>query len=239
MSAAADIAAAGVGSEAAPPRAAAVKLSAGYHQHAVIRDIDLEVRPGEVVALLGPNGAGKTTTLKALAGHLKPIEGEVRFDGLRVTSAPHVRARRGMAYVTEERSVFSQLTAADNLRIGWADVDHATELFPELRRLLRRKGGQLSGGEQQMLTLGRALSRNPSLLLADELSLGLAPIIVQRLLEAARAAAHEKGVGVLIVEQHVRQALRFADRVYLMRRGAIVGSGAADEIDPQLREVYL
>jgi len=221
------------------PRLAAVNLSAGYHQHPVIREIDLQVGPGEVVALLGPNGAGKTTTLKALAGHLKALAGEVRVDGTVTTSAPHVRARRGMAYVTEERSVFSQLTAVENLRVGRADVQAATELFPELRRLLRRKGGQLSGGEQQMLTLGRALARRPSVLLADELSLGLAPIIVQRLLEAARVAAREDGIGVLIVEQHVQQALRYADRVYLLRRGAIVGSGPADEIGPALRDVYL
>ena len=221
------------------PAVAAAGLAAGYHGHPVVRNVDLEVHPGEIVALLGPNGAGKTTTLKALAGHLKPLAGEVRLAGQVTLAAPHVRARQGLAFVTEERSVFGQLTVAENLIVGRCEVTAATELFPELERLLGRKGSQLSGGEQQMLTVGRALGRRPQLLLADELSLGLSPTVVRRLLAAARAAAHERGIGVLIVEQHVKQALRFADRVYVMRRGEILMTGTVAEVEPRLQDAYL
>lgn len=214
-------------------------LSAGYYGHPVVRDLDLEVQAGEVVALVGANGAGKTTTLMTLAGALPAMSGEVWFDGERTRAPLHVRARRGMAYVTEERSVFMRLTAAENLRVGKCDEARAVEIFPELEPLLGRSAGQLSGGEQQMLTLGRALARRPKLLLADELSLGLAPLVVKRLLRAVRQVADEDGVGVLIVEQHVNQALRFADRVYAMRRGEIVLAGSAEETAPQLQEMYM
>jgi branched-chain amino acid transport system ATP-binding protein len=217
----------------------AVGLAAGYHGHAVIEAVDLELRPGEVVALLGPNGAGKTTTLRALAGHLAPLSGQVRLNGLRATEPPHVRARRGLSYITEERSVFSQLTGAENLTVGRCDKRAVTELFPELQPALGRLGGQLSGGEQQMLTLGRALARHPTVLLADELSLGLAPLIVKRLLHALRSASDERGLGVLIVEQHVKHALAVADRIYVMRRGRIVLSGAAADVEPELQDAYL
>ena len=171
-------------------------LAAGYHKHPVVEGIDLEVRAGEVVALLGPNGAGKTTTLLALTGELPPLAGEVTFRGVKTTSPLHRRARNGLAFVPEERSVFPQLTAGENLKIGRGDDEIALALFPELKPLLNRRGGLLSGGEQQMLTLARALSRKPVLLLADELSLGLAPLVVQRLLKAVRTAADERGVGV-------------------------------------------
>jgi branched-chain amino acid transport system ATP-binding protein len=214
-------------------------MSAGYHKHPVVEGIDLEVRPGEVVALLGPNGAGKTTTLLALTGELTPLAGEVYFRGEKTTAPLHRRARNGLAFVTEERSVFPQLTAAENLKIGRGNTDIALGLFPELEPLMKRRGGLLSGGEQQMLTLARALSREPVLLLADELSLGLAPLVVARLLKAVRAAADEHGVGVLLVEQHVKQALRVADRVLVMRGGRIVLSGAASEVEGRLEEAYL
>ncbi len=214
-------------------------LSAGYHKHPVVEGIDLEVRAGEVVALLGPNGAGKTTTLLALTGELPPLSGDVLFRGERTTSPLHRRARNGLAFVPEERSVFPQLTAGENLKIGRGDDDIALGLFPELKPLLKRRGGLLSGGEQQMLTLARALSRQPVLLLADELSLGLAPLVVQRLLKAVRAAADENGVGVLLVEQHVKQALRVADRVLVMRGGRVVLAGTVAEVEGQLEEAYL
>jgi ABC-type branched-subunit amino acid transport system ATPase component len=221
------------------PLLASKDLAAGYHGHPVIRGIDIEVNEGEVVALLGPNGAGKTTMLMALAGVLPALAGEVWFLGAKTTEPLHRRAARGLALVTERRSVFMRLTAADNLRVGRCDRERALELFPELRDLLSRYGGQLSGGEQQMLTLARALARRPKLLLADELSLGLAPRIVLRLLETVRATADQAGVGVLLVEQHVTEALRHADRVYAMSRGEIVLAGPSEEVAAAVRTAQL
>jgi branched-chain amino acid transport system ATP-binding protein len=220
------------------PLIQARSMSSGYHQHPVVRDLDLEVHPGEVVALLGANGAGKTTTLMTLAGQLRPLGGTVMFDGAPVRPALHRQARSGLAYVTEQRSVFMRLTVADNLRLGRGDDAIALEIFPELEPLLGRLAGQLSGGEQQILTLARALSRRPRLLLADELSLGLAPKIVVRLLAAVRAAA-DRGVGVLLVEQHVHQALRYADRAYVLNRGSLVLSGPISEIADRVEDAYL
>jgi branched-chain amino acid transport system ATP-binding protein len=218
---------------------AARAVAAGYHGHPVVKDIELEVRPGEVVALLGPNGAGKTTTLLTLAGAIQPLSGEVWFEGVPTREPLHRRARHGLALVTEERSVFMGLTAAENLRMGRCDIDHALTLFPELRPLLSRRAGLLSGGEQQILALARVLARHPRLLLADELSLGLAPLVVKRLLQAVRRAADESQLGALVVEQHVQEALRIADRVYVMRRGEIVLEGSVDDVRENLDELYL
>lgn len=212
-------------------------MAAGYGHVMVIRDVDLFVGQGEVVALLGPNGAGKTTTLLALAGELRPARGEVRFLGEVTRSPMDRRCRRGLGYVTEERSVIMDLTAAENLRLARVRPEEAVELFPALGPLMGRKAGLLSGGEQQMLTLARALCRKPRVLLVDELSLGLAPLIVTRLLEAVRRAATERGIGVLLVEQHVRHALGVADRVYVMQRGRIVLSGSTAEIGGRLRDL--
>lgn len=204
------------------------KVSAGYGSAPVVRDLDLHVGAGEVVVLLGPNGAGKTTTMLALAGELSLAGGEVRDGGTPVSSALHRRARSGLGFVSEERSVFAGMSVADNLRVGRCDVGFALDLFPELRHRLRVAAGLLSGGEQQMLALARALARRPRVLLADELSLGLAPLAVARLHEAVRTVASEGGVGVLLVEQHVRKVLRIADRVYVMQRGAVSLEGPAD-----------
>jgi branched-chain amino acid transport system ATP-binding protein len=223
----------------APPQTLLLEargLSAGYGSLAAVRDLDLHLGRGEIVALLGPNGAGKTTTLRTLAGALRPLGGEVLLNG-RPTRAPlHRRSRQGLAYVPEERSVFMSLTAAENLRVGDGRPERALELFPELRPHLKRRAGLLSGGQQQILTLARALASGPQVLLADELSLGLAPLIVARLLEAVREAAH-RGVGVLLVEQHAQQALAVADRVYVLQRGRIALEGRADEIRGRLDEL--
>jgi branched-chain amino acid transport system ATP-binding protein len=211
-------------------------LAAGYGTVAVVRDVDLRVEPGEVVALIGPNGAGKTTTLLTLAGELPVISGEVVFAGSPTKAPLFRRARQGMGFVTEERSVFMQLSTEENLRVAGVSKADAIALFPELEALMSRTAGLLSGGEQQMLTLARAVARGPSLLLIDELSLGLAPVIVKRLLQKVRDVATARSTGILLVEQHVRQALHVADRVYVMQRGRIVMSGTGDEVHGRIDE---
>jgi len=212
-------------------------LAAGYGGHPVVHDLDLTVEEGQIVALLGPNGAGKTTTIMTLAGVLPVVDGAVRLFG-RPSKAPlHRRAREGMALVTEDRSVLMDLTVNENLRLGRCEISRALEHFPELEPLLKRRAGLLSGGEQQMLTLARALARRPRLLLVDELSLGLAPLIVQRLLKAVREAADQEGVGVLLVEQHIRQVLKRADAAYVLRRGRVVIQGEVDVVASRADEI--
>ncbi len=216
-------------------------LSAGYGALAAVRDLDLQVNAGEVIAVLGANGAGKTTTLLALAGEIQPLAGEVRWLGKRSTSPLFRRAREGLALVTEEKSVFMRLTARENLMLGRGEVDEAVQLFPELKEHLDRVAGLLSGGQLQMLTLARALAGKPKALLVDELSLGLAPLMVQRLLVAVKSAA-DNGVGVVLVEQHVRQALKVADTVYVLQRGRVAfhgdATGATAQID-QIEKAYM
>jgi branched-chain amino acid transport system ATP-binding protein len=196
-------------------------MCTGYAGQPVVHDLSFDVLPGEVLCLLGPNGAGKTTTMLALAGELPLIEGEVQFAGVKPNAPLFRRARAGMSFVTEERSVFKGMTLRDNLRIGGVSVAEALALFPELGDRLGVRGGLLSGGEQQMLTLARALCRKPRLLLADELSLGLAPMVVDRLLHAVRAAADERGTAVIMVEQHAHKALNYTDHAIVMRRGRV------------------
>ncbi|MFY9330882.1 MAG: ATP-binding cassette domain-containing protein [Candidatus Nanopelagicales bacterium] len=220
----------------------ASNLSVGYVGQPVVRDVSFTVRPGEVVCLLGPNGAGKTTTLLGITGVLPLMAGTVEMlDGL--TDEPLYRkARAGLSFVTEERSIIRSLTTSENIRCAGLPIESVTALFPELESRLTTRAGLLSGGEQQMLTLGRALAREPRLLLADELSLGLAPLIVDRLLKAVRQAADERQTGVLMVEQHARKALAYADRAIVMQRGSVVldltGAQARERIS-EIEDAYL
>ncbi len=201
-----------------------------------MRDLDLTVAPGEIVALLGPNGAGKTTTLLTLAGELAPLQGNVRVLGQAAGMSLQRLVRRGLGFVPEERAVISSLNTSANLKLSRGDMKVALDLFPELRPLLRRRAGLLSGGEQQMLTLARALASEPRLLLVDELSLGLAPLVVRRLLHAVRAAA-DVGVGVVLVEQHAADALDIADRIIVLRHGEVVLTGTSAELRDQLGDL--
>ena len=225
-------------------------LRAGYEGIAVVHDLDLTVAAGEVVVLLGANGAGKSTTLLTVSGLLAPLAGEVRFDGEPITrgrrrggAAAAALARRGLRHVPEDRGLFVDLTVAEHLRLARrrgttdAEVDATLDRFPELRRLSGRRAGLLSGGEQQMLALARALVPGPRVLLVDELSLGLAPMVVARLLPVLREIADDQGVGMLVVEQHVALALAVADRAYVLQRGRVVVSGPASDVAGRLDDV--
>jgi branched-chain amino acid transport system ATP-binding protein len=212
------------------------KLHCGWGRTGVVRDLSLSVDAGEVVVLVGANGVGKTTTLMTLAGALEPLSGTISIGGAQTGAPLHSRARSGLGFVPEGRGVFNRLTVRDNLRLGRGPVESALELFPDLEPLLGRLAGSLSGGEQQMLRLGRALAGQPKVLLIDELSLGLAPKIVRRLLNAVRAAA-DAGAAVLVVEQHVRLALGLADRGCVLARGELVLTDGASELARRLPEI--
>jgi branched-chain amino acid transport system ATP-binding protein len=226
-------------------------LHVKYGHVPALHDVSLEVHPGELVALIGPNGAGKTTTLKTIMGLLQPEHGAITFDGLPLTGAdPADIVARGIALVPQGRMVFHTLTLRENLRMGAFRVtDGATvrrrietvlEIFPPLAGRLDQPGGTLSGGEQQMLAIGRALMSQPALLILDEPSTGLAPRLVESIF-ATLLSLHRQGTMVLLVEQNARLALGLATRGYVLEAGAVVATGSPDALkaDARLFEAYL
>jgi branched-chain amino acid transport system ATP-binding protein len=217
------------------PALVARALEVGYGHVPVLHNVTIEVQPGEIVAVLGPNGAGKSTLMSTLAGFLTPSAGSIELFGEGCRDSPNRRSRRGMAFLGEDRHVFPTLTVSQNLRLV-RHGDRVFERFPELERMKRRKAGLLSGGEQQMLALGRALATGPKALLIDELSLGLAPLVRERLLLMLREVADE-GMAVLIVEQSVQSVLDVADRAYVLRRGEVVDHRPTQEWRDDLDEL--
>jgi branched-chain amino acid transport system ATP-binding protein len=214
-----------------------------------LKGVSFNVREGEVVALLGANGAGKTTTQKTISGMLRPSLGSITFDGRRIDGIPaHELISLGICHVPEGRHVFPRMTVEENLEMGafrfkkvdQADLERVLEMFPRLRERFKQLGGTLSGGEQQMLAIGRAIMGKPKLLLLDEPSMGLAPLVVQQIFEIVRDI-NESGVTVLLVEQNAAQALSLADRGYVLETGEIVleGTGAALLADDRIRAAYL
>ncbi|HWI43132.1 MAG TPA: ABC transporter ATP-binding protein [Nocardioides sp.] len=208
---------------------AAEGLCAGYGSIPVLKDVDVRVRPGEIVTILGPNGAGKTTTLLALAGELRATKGSVSIGGRPAVSSLHRRARQGLAFVPDTRGVFAGLNVRDNVRLGRVSAASVFEHAPEIAARGRARAGLLSGGEQQILAVARAIARRPGVLLIDEMSLGLAPKVVTRLVTLLKQAAAD-GVAVVIVEQHTKVALGAADRAYVLSRGEVVHEGPTAEL---------
>jgi branched-chain amino acid transport system ATP-binding protein len=236
--------------EAAPALLDVRGLTAGFGAGPVLFGVDLDLRPGELVALIGANGAGKSTLLGVLSGLLPANGGHVVFDGREITNArPERIVAAGLAHVPQGRRLFAPLSVERNLRLGAylrhdreveADLERVLEYFPALKDKLARAAGTLSGGEQQMVAIGRGLMARPKLLMVDEPSLGLAPKVVDRVIEVARAINRD-GTAILLVEQDVLIALEAADRGYVLENGRIALSGAASELErnPDVRRAYL
>ena len=227
------------------------QLQVAYGGIRAVKGIDLKVEQGELVCLIGANGAGKTTTLRAITGLVRAAAGAVRYDGNDITRLkPHEIARRGLALVPEGRGVFAQLTIEENLAMGAyarsdsaavaTDVERMFALFPRLKERRKQTAGTLSGGEQQMLAIARALMSRPKLLLLDEPSMGLAPLMVEKIFDVIRTIASE-GVTLLLVEQNARLALEIAQRGYVLEGGLVTLTGAGKTLlhDPRIREAYL
>ncbi len=225
-------------------------LNTYYGESHILRDVDLRVLAGEMVCLIGRNGVGKTTLLKSLIGLLKPRSGEIIFEGHGMERhPPHRRARSGIGYVPQGREIIPQLTVEENLMLGMEALPGGLarnrhidpfvyELFPILQEFLSRKGGDLSGGQQQQLAIARALLGQPKLLLLDEPTEGIQPNIVQDIEAAVQRIIAEKGIGVLLVEQHLH-FVRQADRYYAMQRGGIVASGSTSELSQDVVDRFL
>ena len=225
-------------------------LNTYYGESHILRDVDLRVLAGEMVCLIGRNGVGKTTLLKSLIGLLKPRSGEIIFEGHGIErQPPHQRARSGLGYVPQGREIIPQLTVEENLMLGMEALPGGLarnrridpfiyELFPILQEFLSRKGGDLSGGQQQQLAIARALLGQPKLLLLDEPTEGIKPNIVQDIEAAVQRIIAEKGIGVLLVEQHLH-FVRQADRYYAMQRGGIVASGSTSELSQDVVDRFL
>jgi len=226
-------------------------ITAGYGQFTALWEVGLRVVTGETVAIVGPNGAGKTTVMRVISGLVRPRAGELIFDGESLAGTPaHEIVARGIAHVPEGRRIFPGLTVAENLRMGAflpparrasrESLERVYALFPVLAERHRQRAGSLSGGEQQMLAIGRALMSKPRLILLDEPSMGLAPVMVLRLFDLIRRVRQE-GYTILIVEQNVRQVLRLADRAYLLEAGRLKMEGRSDELNEQefVRKAYV
>ncbi len=226
-------------------------LATHYGNIQALRDVSLVVHTGEIVTLIGANGAGKTTTLRAISGMIKPSSGEVFFDGQSIAGvSPHLLVGRGLSHVPEGRGIFANLTVAENLELGAyarkdrsavaSDRDRALSLFPRVKERLKQVAGTLSGGEQQMVAIARALLARPKLLLLDEPSLGLAPQLVQLIFSIIKEI-NAQGTTVLLVEQNAHMALAVAHRAYVLQTGTICKSGVARDLlsDPDIKKAYL
>jgi branched-chain amino acid transport system ATP-binding protein len=229
----------------------AQNLDVNYGAIQALRGVSIEIAAGEIVALIGANGAGKSTTLRAVSGLIRPSDGRIEFDGQDITRAsPHDLVRRGLCHVPEGRGIFANLTVAENLDLGGyaradrkalaADRERSLSLFPRLRERLTQLAGTLSGGEQQMLAIGRALMARPRLLLLDEPSLGLAPLIVRQIFKIIREINAE-GTTIFLVEQNAHMALGVAHRAYVLQTGHVIKSDKASVLleDPDVQKAYL
>ncbi len=225
-------------------------VTAYYGAIAALRGIDLDVAQGEIVALIGCNGSGKSTLMMTIFGEPRAREGRILFDGQDISNLPtHEISRLGIAQAPEGRRIFPHMTVLENLRMGArrngenfeANLDHVTSLFPRLEERLWQRGGTLSGGEQQMLAIGRALMSRPKLLLLDEPSLGLAPLVVKQIFEVIESLNRREGMTVFLVEQNAFHALKLAHRAYVMVNGLIAMSGGGRELlaRPEIRAAYL
>jgi urea transport system ATP-binding protein len=224
------------------------QLQVSYGETPILRDVDLEVGPGEVVCLMGRNGVGKTTLLKSIMGLLRPRSGRVLFDDRNLTRAPpYARAWARIGYVPQGREIFPHLTVGENLQVGLlanparprSVPDHIFDYFPKLKGILHRKGGVLSGGEQQQLAIARALVANPKLLILDEPTEGIQPSIISLIGQVLRRLKEETRLAILLVEQYFEFAMKLADSYYVMEKGAIVLKGKSPQLDREAIKPYL